>query len=208
MTPKRITDKEPQNMSIRRTRFSRTGAAAVALATGLVLGVTGCSGDAPSSSPEQSGTSADQKESGGDGKTEEVPASDTVLKRVEGPNKIVLTLHEVKRDSGGFVTVSGAMENTGDEDFYGTGDWSGNETEIVKHGGSLGGATLIDKAEKKRYYVLRDTEGRPLCTTFPNDLPAGKTVPVFAQFPAPPEGTEKVDFQIPGWPTVPVEISG
>jgi hypothetical protein len=192
-------------MTIRRTRSSHRGRGltTVVLAAGLALGVTGCGGEDPA--PPPSGSTSPK--AGQRLKARETPAPETVLHRVQGPDGIVMTLQSIVRDSG-FVTVNGHMHNTTEQDFFGTSSWNGDEEEIVRHGGSLGGATLNDKADKKRYYVLRDTEGRPLCTDFPNDLPAGKTVPIFAQFPAPPTDTTKVDLQLPGWPSTTVEISG
>lgn len=44
----------------------------------------------------------------------------------------------------------------------------------------------MDSKGKKRYYVLRDTDGRPLTTTNFPALKAGESLPVFMQFPAPP----------------------
>jgi hypothetical protein len=67
--------------------------------------------------------------------------------------------------------------------------------------------TLVDKAEKKRYYVLRDTDGFPLTTTGISLVKAGESVAFFAQFPAPPDSTSQVDIQVPLMPTATIEIS-
>ena len=65
--------------------------------------------------------------------------------------------------------------------------WNGQEYQVKRTGRSLGGITLIDKAEKKRYYVLRDTDGFPLTTTGITRHQGGREKCFFAQFPAPPE---------------------
>jgi hypothetical protein len=73
---------------------------------------------------------------------------------------------------------------------------------------SLGGATLVDAASKKRYYVLRDTDGRPLTTTGFSSLQPGESLAVFVQFPAPPTSTADVTFQLPTFASATIQISG
>ncbi|MEU8351500.1 hypothetical protein AB0C60_19085, partial [Streptomyces sp. NPDC048845] len=109
--------------------------------------------------------------------------------------------------AGGFVTVNGVVKNSGDKAYFDTPQWRGNEQEIVSNGYSLGGAALVDQQGKKRYYVLRDTEGRCLCTTGITKVEPGEEVAIFAQFPAPPEGTEQVEFTLPTFDAATVEIS-
>jgi hypothetical protein len=71
----------------------------------------------------------------------------------------------------------------------------------------MAGAALVDQVGKKKYLVLRDTEGRCLCTRFSGGLRQGQTTDWFAQFPAPPEGTTKVEFQVGAMPPASIEIS-
>ena len=68
----------------------------------------------------------------------------------------------------------------------------------------------MDSKSKKRYYVLRDTDGRPLTTTgFSHASRPGETLPVFMQFPAPPDRTRpRSTFQLPTFATATIEISG
>ncbi|WP_328942804.1 hypothetical protein [Streptomyces sp. NBC_00250] len=84
---------------------------------------------------------------------------------------------------------------------------SGDETEVVKHGNSLGGATFVDSVGKKRYYVLRDTDGRPLTTSALDSLGPGKSTAVFMQFPAPPPSTTDVSFQLPTFEPATLKLS-
>lgn len=119
---------------------------------------------------------------------------------------MTLTINSVHRDPGGFLTVSGQIKNTGSESFTRTSDWRG--IELKGSGESVAGATLVDKVGKKRYYVLRDTESRCLCTTGISSVDAGQTVPFFAQFPAPPASTSEVEFSLPTFATATVKISG
>lgn len=104
--------------------------------------------------------------------------------------------------------MSGEIKNDGSEDVRVPIETRGDETEIMRHGASFGGATLVDSASKKRYYVLRDTDGRPLTTTNLPKIKPGATVPVFMQFPAPPTDTSEVTFQLPTFASGTIQISG
>ncbi|MFE2306172.1 hypothetical protein [Streptomyces sp. NPDC059411] len=117
-----------------------------------------------------------------------------------------MTVNSVTRDAGGFVTVSGQIKNTGDKGFGNTAPWRGNE--LNASGVSIAGVNLVDKVGKKRYYVLRDTEGRCLCTTGVVIIEAGQSVPFFAQFPAPPANTTDVELNFPTFASTPLKISG
>ncbi|MEV6571541.1 hypothetical protein [Streptomyces sp. NPDC051577] len=119
---------------------------------------------------------------------------------------MVLTLNKAARDAGGFLTVEGQLKNESGAPYVNTAPWRGNE--LNSSGVSVAGVTLVDKPGKKRYYVLRDTEGRCLCTTGLAIIEAGQVIPFFAQFPAPPSTTTEVDFSLPTFATATVKISG
>ncbi|PWI43867.1 hypothetical protein [Streptomyces sp. ICBB 8177] len=201
----------PRSRRTGRTERFGTGAAAVAAGVALALALTGCGGGAePAASAGTSagGTSGPQGAANGSGGGAQSGDSGTVLATIKGPDGIVLTLTSARRESGGFVTVSGAVRNTGDQPFTQAANWRGDEEALVKNGGSLAGATLVDLAAKKRYYVLRDTDGRCLCTTGLDIIQPGADIPVFAQFPAPPASTTQVDFEVPTLPAATIAISG
>ncbi|MEU0626844.1 hypothetical protein [Streptomyces sp. NPDC005989] len=204
-------------MSIRSSIKSRRAVAAVSMAAALALAVTGCGADdggkatdtgsqsspaAPKPSDEDKGT-----------KQEDTAAGDNVdpnvkLAEAKGDRGMQLVVNQVKRDSGGFVTVQGVLKNEGRE-VVGPSAWAGSESVIAGNNlNSVGGATLVDKAGKKRYYILRDTDGRCLCTTRMSALSPGQTAPVFMQFPAPPSTTTEVDFNLPTFGTMSLKISG
>ncbi|QNP70482.1 hypothetical protein IAG44_14210 [Streptomyces roseirectus] len=196
-------------MSIRCTTKVRRGMVALTVAAGLALGVAGCGGGdgggddrKPESTPSTARTSGGSQPSTQEGKSEQP------LAELKGPDGLLLQITGAVRDSGGFVTVNGSMKNEGGEAVNVPAQVSGNETEIIRNGSSLGGATLIDAKGKKRYYVLRDTDGRPLTTTNLPALSSGESFPVFMQFPAPPPTTTEVSFQLPMFPTATIGISG
>lgn len=200
-------------MSVRHTLRARRGAAATAMAVALALAVGGCGGDSKDgkSNAASSGSQSKAASSGGGQQPgSSSPKSDPTVKLAEstGQGGIVLTINSAARDSGGFVTVSGQLKNPGSENFVDTSGWVGTEKDVLASGDSVAGATLVDKVGKKRYYVLRDTGGKCLCTMGIVGVKAGQTVPFFAQFPAPPNGTKDVDFQLPTFPTMTVPVSG
>ncbi|MEU2127175.1 hypothetical protein [Streptomyces sp. NPDC018352] len=203
-------------MSIRCSTMSRRAVAAVTLTAALSLTISGCgtddggkandSGSSPSSAPSKSS----EEDKGA--KQEDTAAGANVdpnvkLAEVRGMG-LTLVINQVKRDTGGFVTVQGEIKNVSDRVQNSSG-WEGAETSISSaNPNSVAGATLVDKVGKKRYYVLRDTESRCLCTTGISPLSVGESTPIFMQFPAPPNTTTEVDFNLPTFATTSLKISG
>ncbi|MEU5102463.1 hypothetical protein AB0H07_09270 [Streptomyces sp. NPDC021354] len=197
-------------MSIRHTTKARRGVAVGALAAALALAVAGCGSDdgkKPDGGGGKTSAAAKDDRSGDDGPDSE-PAADSskTIGEIKGPNGIVVTLHSAVRDNGGFVTVNGTVTNRGDQPFNAV-DWRSKETEMRSRS-SVSGASLVDQAGKKRYLVLRDTDGECLCTTGLSGIKPDESRPLFAQFPAPPSSVTKVDFQIPTMPSVGIELTG
>ncbi|MFJ4708049.1 hypothetical protein ACIP6I_24810 [Streptomyces anulatus] len=205
-------------MSMRRTTTTRRAMAAVSMTAVLALALAGCGddgGDEPGTegSSVPSAPASPSAEDKGETQQEDTAAGENVdpdvkLAEARGTGGLVLVINEVKRDSGGFLTVQGEVTNEGDQARITTA-WSGSEVNIVnKNPNSVAGATLVDKVGKKRYYVLRDTDSRCLCTTAISSLAPGKSAPFFIQFPAPPQGTTEVDFSLPTFATTSLKISG
>ncbi|MFC8091477.1 hypothetical protein [Streptomyces sp. NPDC057301] len=192
-------------MSIRFTTKARRGMVALTAVAGLALGVAGCGGGGGDDKKPETSASASK---GGGSNPSAQEGTDDLLAELKGEDGLILRITSAQRDSGGFVTVSGEMKNDGDEAARVSARTSGDETEIVRHGTSLGGATLVDSASKKRYYVLRDTDGRPLTTTSMPRIKPGGSIPVFMQFPAPPTSTGEVSFQLPTFASATIQISG
>ncbi|GHC48986.1 hypothetical protein [Streptomyces flavofungini] len=198
-------------MKLRRTMKTRRAMTAVAIATGLALAVVGCGGgDDGDEGGDKSGKGSSSSSSPkGDDAGDENGSSDSpqqeALAEVRS-NGITLTVNSASRDEGGFLTVSGRVTN-GTSGIWVAREWQSDESELKQNGGSLAGAALVDAEGKKRYLVLRDTTGRCLCTKFEGGVDKNGSVDWFAQFPAPPEGTDKVQFQVPTMPPTPIEIS-
>ncbi|GGQ58291.1 hypothetical protein [Streptomyces asoensis] len=194
-------------MSMRFTAKARRGMVALAVVTGLAVGSGACGGGGGDDKKPQSSASSSTKPDESQQNTQE-GQSDEPLAELKGPSGLLLQITSAVRDSGGFVTVDGSLKNDSGTLVTIPSALSGNETEIMNNGRSLGGATLVDSKSKKRYYVLRDTEGRPLTTTGFSTLKAGDSIDVFLQFPAPPASSTDVSFQLPLFPSGVIKISG
>ncbi|SOD84089.1 hypothetical protein [Streptomyces sp. Ag109_G2-15] len=194
-------------MSIRVTGKATRGMVALTVVAGLALGVAGCGGGGGDDAKKPDRTASNSASGGANPSTQE-GQSDTPLAELKGSDGLLLQITSAQRDSGGFVTVNANLKNDGANSAVIPSALSGNETEIIRNGRSLGGATLVDPQGKKRYYVLRDTEGRPLTTTGFSTLKAGENLAVFMQFPAPPANVSEVDFQLPTFSAATIKISG
>ncbi|MFH8755589.1 hypothetical protein [Streptomyces atroolivaceus] len=196
-------------MTYRHARNGRRAGAAALLAATLTFSVAACGGEdggkdkGPAAS---SGNAKDQEDKSSGGPT--LPDRSKTLATLKNDAGIEMIVHEAKRDSGGFLTISGDFKNPGSEGFTTPVEWSGQEEAVKGAGPSLAGMTLVDSAGKKRYYVLRDTDNRALTTSnYTSSIEGGKSLNFFAQFPAPPNTTSKVDLQFPGFPNATIEIS-
>ncbi|MFD5894357.1 hypothetical protein [Streptomyces sp. NPDC060366] len=174
----------------------------------LTVSLTACgSGDDGGNDDAGKSSSAPAKDNSNDDGGNTVPDTSQTLATINGSNGFQFTIHTAARDDGGFLTVTGTIKNTSGGRESLPSAWSGDESQVRRTGKSLAGVTLVDKADKKRYYVLRDTEGNPLTTTGIIGMDDGATEDFFAQFPAPPDSTSQVDIQVPLMPTATIEIS-
>lgn len=194
-------------MSIRFTAKACRGLVALTVAAGLALGTVGC-GSGGGHHDSKPGTSASASKGGGSKPSAQEGQSEAPMAELKGTDGLLIQITSAQRDSGGFITVNGNLKNDGANSVPIPAQVSGDETEVIKHGISLGGATLVDSKGKKRYYVLRDTEGRPLTTTGLGTVDAGQTIPVFMQFPSPPTDTTDVTLQLPTFSSGTIKISG
>lgn len=194
-------------MSGRNFTVRRRSKLALVVLLGVLVSGTACSsdeGDKGDDKPSESG----QEGNGGKGSGGKEGEQKGPLGEAKSGDGIKLTVNTAKRDSGGFVTVTGEVANEGSEVWTGVA-WKSDEKELAEaNPNSVAGARLVDQKGKKRYYILRDTEGKCLCTSFTGGLTSGKSKTWYAQFPAPPKGNDTVDFQIADLPAVEITLSG
>ncbi|GAQ67427.1 hypothetical protein [Streptomyces scabiei] len=195
-------------MNFRHTMKSRRKVTAVAIATGLLLTVAGCGGggddDKADDRPSASAKAKSPDDSSGDDESDAPAETKVLAESKDGDIGVVIT--SAVRDGGGFVTVSGTVTNNGSR-LWTAADWRGDENELRQNASSVAGASLVDQSGKKKYLILRDTQGRCLCTRFTGGVRAGETADWFAQFAAPPEATTSVDFQVGSMPPATIELS-
>ncbi|MBY8877128.1 hypothetical protein [Actinacidiphila acidipaludis] len=190
-------------------RYGRNSVAVAAVAVMAAVTVAGCGGGGGSKKAEDKPTdSAPSKAAASAGSAGATPSGSptTVLAQMKGEHDMVVTITSAERDSGGFVTVEGTVDNEGSSSFDAT-YWNGPEVALQKSGASVAGAVLVDEAGKKRYYVLRDTDGRCLCTMGLVGIQPKESRPFFAQFPAPPAATTQVEFDLPTMPPAKITLS-
>ncbi|KNB51694.1 hypothetical protein [Streptomyces caatingaensis] len=175
--------------------------AAMALLVPLAAAAAGCGGEGGDKDDGGGGTGGSKPvAASGDS------SSGGTLAEMKGPNDVVVTIRSAVRDGGGFVTVQGTVTNHGRAVFDAL-EWRSKETS-VKSRSAISGASLVDDRSKKRYLVLRDTDGECLCTTGLTNIKPDESRPLFAQFPAPPPDVSAVDLQIPTMPSVRIKLSG
>ncbi|GGT10685.1 hypothetical protein GCM10010271_11500 [Streptomyces kurssanovii] len=199
-------------MSMRHMRTMRRAGVAATLSSALIFTLSACGDDGDK--PEQSGPSSSapapssdaDKNGAGSEAAPSIPTEPIAM--VKGEDGVVMSVFSASRDEGGFLTVDGEIKNTGSAGFTTPVRWNGMEQSVAATGRSFAGMTLVDSKGKKRYYVLRDTDNRPLTTyAYAPFIKAGDTLTFFAQFPAPPATTTQLALQFPGFPSTTIELS-
>ncbi|MDG9703077.1 hypothetical protein [Streptomyces sp. DH37] len=185
------------------------GLAAAAMTATLAFTLTACGGE--DKAPDDTGSSSqpsgeESQEDAGEDTPDSGSEDGKALATISGADGVNIVVTSVVRDQGGFVTVKGRIENTGDQ-VYTFDGWTLGDQDFASKGASVAGMTLVDQKGKKRYYILRDTDNNCLCTMFLNGVGAGKTADFFAQFPAPPAGTTEVDLQVPTMSSATIRIT-
>ncbi|MGD9484867.1 hypothetical protein WDH52_16675 [Streptomyces sp. TRM70308] len=175
--------------------------AVVAAVMTLTLSACG-GGESDESAPEDQKNTAQSKEAG-EARATEVNTEE-VIAELQGAGGVELAVHSAVRDTEGFVTIHATATNNGDGSFA-AAEWRSQETEM-KSKSSISGASIVDKEGKKRYMVLRDTDGQCLCTTGIR-IASGDSTPIFAQFPAPPEDVTQVEFNVPSMSPADLELT-
>ncbi|ALC21157.1 secreted protein [Streptomyces pristinaespiralis] len=197
---------------MRHMRTMRRAGVAAVLSSALVLTLSACGGDGDEGNAKGSSSSAPAGTKGSDEagsvpeSTPSAPADP--IATVKGDKGVEMSVYSARRDEGGFLTLEGEVKNTGSEGFTAPVQWSGQEQSVAATGRSFAGMTLVDSQGKKRYYVLRDTDNRPLTTyAYSSFIQPGDSLTFFAQFPAPPATTTQVALQFPGFPSTTIELS-
>jgi hypothetical protein len=125
------------------------------------------------------------------------PAPSAVIATADGESPGVrVEVTELKRVSGGTINLKFVMINDSDKkvDFGYSFVDRGHDVVDFK---SIGGVHLIDAAGKKKYFVVRDSEKKCVCSQNLKDLQPKSRMNLWAKFPAPPDNVEKISVVIP-----------
>lgn len=121
---------------------------------------------------------------------------------------VTATIKELKRSSGGTVSLKFVITN-GAGTAVSAGYNFGDPDNSVVDFGSIGGVQLIDPVGRKKYFVVRDSEKKCVCSQGVKDIAPGASVNLWAKFAAPPLDVQKVTVIIPHFsPMDDVPISG
>src|SRR5713226_4799374 len=138
----------------------------VGLSFTAVLAVTGCSNkEAPAPAPAPSLEAPAQSPAAPVAATPATPPppSTPAVATADGETPgIKAEIQELKRNSGGTVTLKLTLVNSSSKDL-GFGYNFGDPDHHIKDHGSVGGISLIDAVNKKKYLVARDSEDTCLC---------------------------------------------
>ncbi|HEY6844024.1 MAG TPA: hypothetical protein VI391_07645 [Thermoanaerobaculia bacterium] len=102
---------------------------------------------------------------------------------------------ELKRTSGGTVSLKFVLSNNTSERFglyryLTTGQTSNDDNDVS-------GITLVDPVNKKKYFVVTDTEKSCLCSRKVDHIDANSKLNLWAKYPAPPPDVQKISIEIP-----------
>ncbi|MFY9531457.1 MAG: hypothetical protein WAR24_21340, partial [Candidatus Acidiferrales bacterium] len=106
---------------------------------------------------------------------------------------LTLTIQELKRSSNA-LTLKFVLQSKNGMAFgyeFGEGD---------KEFGNIAGIHLIDAANKKKYFVVRDADGACVCSSNIANIAAGSQSVLWAKFPAPPDDVQKITVEVPHFP--------
>ena len=112
-----------------------------------------------------------------------------------------LEVTELKRTSGGTVSLKFTITNTDDKqvnfghDYFADPQYAANEDYKT-----AGGVTLMDAVNKKKYLVVRDkTNNACVCSKQIEKLQPGAKLNLWAKFPAPPPDVKIVSVVVPNF---------
>ena len=126
-----------------------------------------------------------------------LPASATTIAETDGERPGTrIEVQQFKRESGGTVLLRLTLINDSGAaiDFN---SFSGSSSGMGGEYGTLDGVYLVDLANKKKFEVVRDTDRHCVCTRGLRDIAARSSINLWAKFPAPADGVERLGVVVP-----------
>jgi hypothetical protein len=163
--------------------------AAGVLAAGCAAALVACTAAAPGTQAGAAATGA---------ASEPVPKRSPALAEaaLEKP-KLVVRLTGVERTGPEVLTLSFVVSNP---DPAGSVQIGAAFADAESEAGSMAGAFVFDEAHRKKYFVLRGDQDRPVCSQVTEPIPAGQELAMWCRFPAPPATVGVVSVGVPGLP--------
>jgi len=109
---------------------------------------------------------------------------------------VSVQITELRRLDNDTINLKLIMTNDSDKEFrFGDGIFA--DRDYPKDNWTIGGIHLLDSTGKKKYLVVRDSEGNCVCSHVAAPIPAHSRMNLWAKFPAPPENVRKIGIIIP-----------
>ncbi len=126
------------------------------------------------------------------------PASSAgpALATVDGESPGVrIEIQELKRTSGDTLSLKFALINDSAQSFRFGSELAESSKNVDYY--SISGVNLIEGVGKKKYFVVRDTEGACLCSRGLDSVASKSRANLWAKFPAPPADVTKITVVVP-----------
>ena len=104
---------------------------------------------------------------------------------------------ELKRTSGGTINLKFTITNGGSDNFNTRSSYLGDNAVSSDNYADVSGIHLVDPVNKKKYFVVVDTDKKCLCSKELTEIKPGDKLNLCAKFPAPPPEVTKVTIEVP-----------
>ena len=126
------------------------------------------------------------------------PPTSGAIASAEGEKSGVhVDVTELKRTSGGTINLKFTITNGGSEFFNTHGSYLGDHAISADDYSDVSGIHLVDPVNKKKYFVVVDTDKHCLCSKDVAGAKPGEKLSLWAKFPAPPPEVTKVTIEVP-----------
>jgi hypothetical protein len=176
---------------LEQRRLRVIGRFVLTLFLGVLAGATACSRGVESEPEEARSAFTPQGDTGSEALEGALPT---------GVPGLVVQLISVTRSGAATVEIELTLIHTGE--IAETIDIGHRFASIEGESGSIADVHLVDLAAMKKYFIVRDDDGRPLCSTDVEGIRPGERRVLRATVLAPPVEVESIAVQIPGAPLI------
>jgi hypothetical protein len=156
---------------------------------GLAVVVAGCRATSSRSEPGDHPATAS-------GSSPPASAAPLAEGRIDNP-KLIVRLTGMARTAPDVLTLSFAVSNA---DPAVTVSLGSNFATAAIDIDSMADTYLFDEAHRKKYFVMRDDQGRAVCSQDVGTIPAGQEREVWCRFAGPPDSVARISIGVPRLP--------